>query len=250
MSAWEKIAGTVVQWFGLGGEEEVAVGKDASGNLVFKDQVVSGTPTLSELVDSSEGDDQVKIVVEDGDTFRVKPDHQHIVFDFFTVEGDGIYQVEGESVIFGGRDPQIFDAFDGAGGTSIGTSWTDVPLTNQALSSGSFFHDTPGAAVLVRRKGTYKVCVRAGTGIASGTSRSDSEVRLVKSTGGAYAEVPGSRGFMYNRTDNAGENSTSFVRYLELDNGDSLKVQVRKETGASNLELLANASGISLEKAS
>jgi len=248
VSRWEKLAGTVASWFGLGGEEEVAVGKDASGNLVFKDQVVSGTPTLSELVAASEGDDQVKEKVEDGDTFRVKEDHQHIVNDTFTTEGSGVYIVEGTSVIFGGSDPQAFDAFDGAGGTVVGASWVDVPLTNVATPGDVFQHSTPEPSVVVLVAGRYLVSARCGTTITSGTSRTDSRMRIAIDTGSGFAELSGSRAAMYNRTLNLGEDSASVTRILSLAAGDRLKVQAQLANGGSSLALLANASGLTLQR--
>lgn len=45
-------------WFGYGGKDTIAIGADVSGNLVFKDEVVVGTKTLTELF---------------GDTWRVVP---------------------------------------------------------------------------------------------------------------------------------------------------------------------------------
>jgi hypothetical protein len=56
MSFWENIRGTAAEWFGLGGEPEIAIGKDVSGNMVFKDQVVGVTKTLTELSTGASGD--------------------------------------------------------------------------------------------------------------------------------------------------------------------------------------------------
>jgi hypothetical protein len=46
-------------------------------------------------------DDQVKDNVPTGETFTVKDEHQHIIFDELVIDGE--YQVIGESVIFGGE---------------------------------------------------------------------------------------------------------------------------------------------------
>jgi len=243
---WETLTGTVEQWFGFGGNEDIAIGNDGLGNLVFRDEVVPGTPTLTELLEGAD-DDQVKVLVEDGETFRVKPDHQHIVFDTFTVEGTGVYIVEGQSVIFGGRSPQIFDGVDGAGGTAI-TGWTDVPINIVSLTTGTYSHSTPSAEVTVLRRGLYKVTAECSTTISSGTGRTDSEMRLMVDSGSGFTEVAGTRRAMYNRTLNLGENSASTSRYLQLDAGDKVKIQARKEGGPSNLQLLTNGSALNIER--
>lgn len=48
---WEKLAGTLASWFGLGGEEEVGIGINESGHMIFKDEHVFGTPTLTEVME-------------------------------------------------------------------------------------------------------------------------------------------------------------------------------------------------------
>jgi len=56
MGFWSKLSGTFADWFGFGGEEDIAIGKDALGNMIFKDQVVVGTKTLTELLEGAELD--------------------------------------------------------------------------------------------------------------------------------------------------------------------------------------------------
>jgi hypothetical protein len=81
-------------------DETVVLSRDASDNMTFKDGVVVGTKTLTQLL-SSEDDDQVKDIVPAGETFTVKADYQHIIFDELTIDGD--YVVIGESVIIGAQ---------------------------------------------------------------------------------------------------------------------------------------------------
>ncbi len=66
MGFWGKIAGTLEDWFGLDGESEVAIGRDGSGNLVFKDQIVSGTKTLTELLAAGTFDPDLLVLTTDG----------------------------------------------------------------------------------------------------------------------------------------------------------------------------------------
>jgi hypothetical protein len=52
---WSKITGTFESWFGLGGESEVAIGKDGSGNMLFKDLVAGSGHTLTDLIAGTGG---------------------------------------------------------------------------------------------------------------------------------------------------------------------------------------------------
>lgn len=90
-------------------DSTVEISRDASDNMTFKDGVVSGTKTLADLLSGSD-DDQVKDIVPTGEVFIVKEDHQHIVFDELTIDGE--YRVIGESVILAGAkddDDQVED---------------------------------------------------------------------------------------------------------------------------------------------
>lgn len=86
-------------------DDEVAViSRDASNNMTFKDGANATEVTLSDLLESEGGgdDDQVDTIVAEGETFTVKADHQHIIYQQLTIEGD--YVVDGEGVIFGGDE--------------------------------------------------------------------------------------------------------------------------------------------------
>ena len=82
-------------------DDAVVVSRDVSNNLTFKDGVVSGTKTLTDLLEG-EDDDQVKDNVPDGETFTVKENFQHIIYKSFRIAGE--YIVRGTSAIIGGDD--------------------------------------------------------------------------------------------------------------------------------------------------
>ena len=82
-------------------DDAVVLSRDASNNMTFKDGVVSGTKTLSDLLEG-EDDDQVEDHVPDGETFTVKENFQHIIYKSFRVAGE--YIVRGTAAIIGGDD--------------------------------------------------------------------------------------------------------------------------------------------------
>lgn len=97
MSAWKNIVGTFADWFGFGGDEDVAIGKDGSGNLVFKDEVVSGTKTLTQLLEGAQFQFTPDLVPT-GETWTVPETKQYIVHRDVTIDGDLV--LDGELVTF------------------------------------------------------------------------------------------------------------------------------------------------------
>ncbi len=91
MSFWENVSGTVSDWFGFGGEPTVAIGRDGSGNLVFQDDIVSGTRTLTQLLEG--GDIGHPFEIANGDTLTIDAGRQldHIG----RVKIDGRAEVDG-----------------------------------------------------------------------------------------------------------------------------------------------------------
>lgn len=86
-------------------DDEVAViSRDASNNMTFKDGANATEVTLTDLLSGEGGgdDDQVDTVVAEGETFTVQTEHQHILFEELTVEGE--YVVDGETILLGGDE--------------------------------------------------------------------------------------------------------------------------------------------------
>ena len=153
---------------------------------------------------------------------------------------DGVVTVSGTSTGY-------FDGYDSSGGTVVGTTWVDVPLNAERYKSTNLFsHTTPNAEVTINESYTYVVTARVTTAITTGTSRTDSIMRIVRDTGSGYVEVPGTRGKMYNRTLNNGENTATVSIVIGLNKGDKIKVQAVRDTGTSTLGLEANGSSLSI----
>lgn len=53
MSVWNRITGTTLNFFGIGLKSTVGIGVDGSNNMTFKDEVVSGTKTLTDLLSAT-----------------------------------------------------------------------------------------------------------------------------------------------------------------------------------------------------
>jgi len=140
----------------------------------------------------------------------------------------------------------FFDAYDGTGGTIVEDSWTDVPLTVERQKTDEFSHDLGSSEVIVNVTDTYIIIARATTSMSIGTTRTDSNVRLVIDTGSGYNEVPGTYAVMYNRTLNVGKNTGNTSAILNLNADDRIKIQVKKSASSSILQLLSDGSSLSI----
>jgi hypothetical protein len=69
-------------------------------------------------------------------------------------------------------------------------------------------------------------------------------MHLTVDSGSGYVEVPGTKAVMYNRTRYEGENSASVAAVLDLNDGDKIKIQVKRDDGSSTLELLEDGSSL------
>jgi hypothetical protein len=148
-----------------------------------------------------------------------------------------------EIVVSGGVVPDIvaFSGYDSAGGTSIVSGWTDVPLDSERKKTSDFAHTTPSAEVTVNRDDTFIIAATVATEITTGTSRSDSEMRVQIDTGGGYVTVPGTQLVIYNRTAAQGKGAVTKVFVIDLSTGDKVKVQARRLSGGSTVALQAGS---------
>ena len=148
-----------------------------------------------------------------------------------------------EIVVSGGVVPDIvaFSGYDSAGGTSIVGGWTDVPLDSERKKTSDFAHTTPSAEVTVNRDDTFIIAATVATEITTGTSRSDSEMRVQIDTGGGYVTVPGTQLVIYNRNAAQGKGAVAKVFVIDLSTGDKVKVQARRLSGGSTVTLRAGS---------
>ena len=158
-------------------------------------------------------------------------------------DGDNTTPIPLTDLIGGGVVPDIvaFSGYDSAGGTSIVSGWTDVPLDSERKKTSDFAHTTPSAEVTVNRDDTFIIAATVATEITTGTSRSDSEMRVQIDTGGGYVTVPGTQLVIYNRNSSQGRGAVTKVFVIDLSSGDKVKVQARRLSGGSTVALRAGS---------
>lgn len=144
----------------------------------------------------------------------------------------------------GGQSTVAFDAYDSAGGTTLGATFTDIPLGTTRKATPDFSHTAGAPEVTVNVGGTFIVVGRMTYEISAGTSRSEAESQLLLDTGGGYSVVPGSLARSYHRNSAQGSSTTVSFAILDLNAGDKLKMQGRRSGGTSTIVTTAGGSSL------
>lgn len=145
-------------------------------------------------------------------------------------------------------EPEYFDGYDTAGGTSIPGSWTDIPLDSERIKDTPFSHTIPSAEVTFNEAGIYTVWGRVTTEAVSGNSRTQLEMRAMFDPGGGYIEIPGTRGGMYAREVKEGTATAMAAFTLTVESGYKIKLQAMRVSGGGTIELLPNGSSLLIAK--
>ena len=143
------------------------------------------------------------------------------------------------------------DLYDSSGGvTSTSTSWiTPIPLNVQRKISEDFSHNITvnNSEVTINSGFTYFVIGRVSTQADGSNSRTQSECRLEINTGVTWNAVGGTTSEMYLRQTNFGATGMFFAA-LDLNVGDKVRMNLRRQSGSSPVTTQANGSSLSLLK--
>lgn len=127
--------------------------------------------------------------------------------------------------------PARVDVYDSTGGQTYTSSFITVQMDTVRQSFGSAFTIQPDGSLLCNTEGSYEVVYDVTTGILSGTARSNTESFLFLNG----VAVPGTRRACYNRTVGNDQDSATGRAFLNLVNGDTLSVRVRRFQGTDTM---------------
>ena len=139
----------------------------------------------------------------------------------------------------------IFSGADTVGNVDITTGWTDISLNTELKKTSNMTHIASSAEVVVNRTGTFQIAGYIST-VSSVGNNSSAEGRLMRDTGGGYAEVVGTR--IYQALDSVGEDDRgtgSFTIVIDVTSGHKFKLQVQRATGTGTIKTIA-CSGLTI----
>ena len=141
----------------------------------------------------------------------------------------------------GDTEVVAFSAYDSTGGTSITSGWTDVALDVERKKTSDFTHLASSAEVTIGKDTTYLVSATVAIAQSSVGSRSQAQMKVQIDTGSGFVDIPGTTLAIYSRLVAQGDGAATKVFILDLEDGDVLKMQARRESGAGGLVLLAGS---------
>ncbi len=137
-----------------------------------------------------------------------------------------------------------FDAYDSTGNQTFTTGTIVLNLDTERKNTGHF--TLTSDVLTVNTGGTYVITCRVTTDITSGAARSTSKFWLERNTGTGFTEVTGSRGHMYNREANNGENTATVVIIKDISAGHQFRIMINRETGSDTMTTVAGGSSLTL----
>jgi len=151
----------------------------------------------------------------------------------------------------GSTELGIFNAVDTVGGVTLTGSNQPIPLNNQIRIDTDYFTHTSGNGnVSIDQSGWYVVTYNTSTMVTSGTDRTQSQsVLQINTGGGVWVDVAGTLAEMYNREVTEGGTNASATVMMNLSAGDELRIAVRRTSGTSTIQTVANATSLTVRTA-
>lgn len=186
----------------------------------------------SKILDNSVSSDDIK----DGDVKLVDIDTNEInattiPFDDADVNFTASTIKEAvEQVASLGGEAQYIDAYDKDGGTIVNATWTDIPLNKERKKSIAFQHDNAlnNHEITIAEDTSIMFFAQAVCDTISGTSRTQTKMRIMHYKSGAWEEVEGSIKPMYNRQTDFHAHATA-IGVLSVLAGEKFKIQLINE---------------------
>jgi hypothetical protein len=138
------------------------------------------------------------------------------------------------------------NVFSGHNGDTTQSFTSDTTISFTEIRKDILFTTAEvggGTEVTVNRGGWCKVNFAVSYDVVSGSSRSVSRTWLEKN--GVF--VPGTYAFGYHRRSDAGEDTASCIRDLQIEAGDVLRIRAKRESGGATLTSIAHGCRLRIE---
>ncbi|MEM6258607.1 MAG: DUF2793 domain-containing protein [Planctomycetota bacterium] len=141
---------------------------------------------------------------------------------------------------------QVFDAYDATGGQTFTTAEITLNLDTVRKNSDANLFSLASDELTISEAGTYIFIFRVSTDVSTGNARSASKCWIETDTGGGFATVAGSEGFMYNRTSSLGDNTATVQLALDAAAGDKFRIRASRVNGTDTIATKDNGSGLTV----
>lgn len=158
-----------------------------------------------------------------------------------TVSGGTLYSGSTELSEIFGQGSSYLDIYDGAGGLTFSTSWTDITFSSNRKVDSAFSHTSGSAEITINSSGTYVIHVKIPLVGDTGAAACQARCRLLSNTASTYNEVSGTTSEIYIAGEGFGTEASIFA-ILDLNMGNKLKIQAQVYNGSSTIKTIANGS--------
>jgi hypothetical protein len=168
------------------------------------------------------------------------------------VPDDGVLGVGSRALFDDGSWKEIeteterFEAYNTVTTTGFSTSAATVLLDQTRINSAPSLFSFVNSELTVNSSINALISYRVSTEISSGSARSTSFAWIELDTGSGFAEVEGSRAFMYNRTLDSSANTGSSNILLNLNAGDKIRLRVQRQDGSDTLNTIIQGCNLSV----
>ncbi len=137
----------------------------------------------------------------------------------------------------------VFSGYQSAGGTTFAATATTIPITDEHFASSASFSLSAGE-VTVSSSAPERYEITYGVGCLVGTSARTQAQSWLEVNG---VEVGGTRCALYCRQANHGATGSAQI-FLQLADGDTVRVRAVRTAGGGTLSSLANGTRLALRR--
>lgn len=153
-----------------------------------------------------------------------------------------------QEMIGGGSvDMKPYVVRDSTGNQAI--TGTEVTVNMNTIELSNAGYSLAGDEITVNQNGVYLILWAIAYDITntSGGTRGCVEGHIEENSGGSFVDIMSSYGRVYHR-EAAGGSGLSGATIVQLNNGNKIRLQVRRANGSTNLDTVANKSSVSIMK--
>ena len=140
---------------------------------------------------------------------------------------------------------KYFDGYNDTGGTSISTSYTDIPIISENIKDSIYTHTASSPSITVTEDGRYIIFARICFVKSSGTTETAVKTRLVVDNGSGFFEISGTEAYSYHTNTSTGTQQSFIGATIQLAANSIMKLQGIIFDG-NNIEVANYGTGISV----
>ena len=139
-----------------------------------------------------------------------------------------------------------FDVYDNTGGQTFTDGTITLNLDTIRKDTGNNVFILSSDTVQIDSSGIYLITFRVSVDLSAGDGQSSAIAWLEKDSGGGFATVDGTNGYMFTDTITVGESTCMISIITNVTSGEIFRVQVKRQAGDDTVRTLAEGSSLGI----